>query len=648
MIDQKQLFLWIDQAEKHAANLPVPQRVDAIADEVRGEILREGSCEWISGEIASVVPFEIVAAYIDQSLDPQTTRSLSQQIARDRNLLVEVILTRRGVTSDHRKASSPEKTTLPSELTDRLLRLAAPSSTTAQASIPPPVHMPTRDEENQVPSRRPWWIAISAIAALLMLALALQWLREINPTPSDDPHQPSLVQDDVQPKQPIGAGPPDASPNETVVQSPPMPPTPPETPGPVDPISPPKTPPKMPQENLALEPPSEPTVQPDDPTPPSAPDLLREKFPVKQPMHWIVKVDHVHGILLQQASHGAGRTANRSIGEKTTLRLGAVDSGTSTTMPYPTLRTLPLSRADGTIEGVGEYVLAADTRLHVTDGGGMDLVFGAMALREMAEGSELKIKQGNHPTTKLTVIEKTNFVMTRQNDGLKIEITRGEIRWREHRLTQGTHLVRSNEDSIQTVDTSLPKTPPWVRHSVDRISLPNSILAQIVSTDDFSGSVRNQLKQFSQRPVSRKNQTQRAILASWLVSASDSQLYRFLGVDDPMIRYAALDRMASIVPQDPRHRLVWRAVRSGVKNKDVYQQVYNLFLLLGRGQRPSPDQQQALLRMLQTPGVQSKVTADYLLRRFYGKGPNFNPGMNRQATSRVVTAWQKIIRQSSP
>ena len=83
------------------------------------------------------------------------------------------------------------------------------------------------------------------------------------------------------------------------------------------------------------------------------------------------------------------------------------------------LRTLPLSRAKAELDSGGGIVIASDTGLQMTRGGTdtsveLDLMYGSIAMIDLAEGTTIELRRGTRPVAILRWQGKASVVVQRK------------------------------------------------------------------------------------------------------------------------------------------------------------------------------------------------------------------------------------------
>ena len=135
------------------------------------------------------------------------------------------------------------------------------------------------------------------------------------------------------------------------------------------------------------------------------------------------------------------------------------------------------------------------------------------------------------------------------------------------------------------------------------------------------------------------------LLRQWLVASRRDQLMRLISSDDALIRETALMYLRETRPTDPRHTELWRSVRTNAQNVRYPNLIRSLLTDYWNGQRPTGNRRDALVMMLAANDAGVRVTGDFLLRSFYGKGPPFIMNANARTQQRIIGNWRVVINR---
>lgn len=376
---------------------------------------------------------------------------------------------------------------------------------------------------------------------------------------------------------------------------------------------------------------------------------------------WAVRWQRVHGILLRRSIDDGSSTippafavqadsvtrAVTEVSDGASSEISEMDSGPPVGGPADvrfSLQTLPFCRAMGIAQDDAAVVIAGDSRLDIASDHSIDLIHGSIAWSGAQSDHVWWLARKDRGPIALQRVESAQLVVTGLRDHYEVSVFEGSIRLGSETLDPGVYRVSRQGNDWQTVQADEPNPPAWVRRPVDRIELPRTVLAQLGSTSDVSGTLRRQIAAMSVGTVA--DQRDRMMLCAWLAASNESRLYALVGSADAMVREAAMNRILQSPPTDPRHRVIWQGIAASQVRARVQQQVMSMFRLYWNRRRPEPAQSAQILRMLQMQDTQSRAIADYLLRAFYGDGPAFDPAMDNRTLARVVNAWDQIIRRS--
>ncbi|MEO1616304.1 MAG: hypothetical protein AAFV88_10675 [Planctomycetota bacterium] len=605
-------------------------------------------------ESTKPVPLVDVAAYVEGTLkDADEITRITSNALRDPGLLMEIVsavLSQQTTPSVNTTKPSEASGPLPAELRARLLAIRPqphpPSDETEAEPAKQPVEIRIAEAE---PAERKkgkfhFWMGLAATAAAILIAagwwaqstnrddgragvdVAQNGDRETNRT-SDKRGRvnESFVRDDSS----ASSNQDEASKSDTINQTPFAQPDPLR-----DMIV------ESPRENgIGEEKNNDRAIAMED----SASDPMANKPDGDEPLgeglvaDWSVEWKQVDGLLLRGTSSGLANVSRSSGGILT-----SVAEGTQTTfgasMPDASLRlrTLPLCRAAATLDGRAGLVLAADSVVDLTRDGTLDLLYGSIALMDLADGQAIRVGRNRRESFVIQSVGAGSIRLEREGDGMQLDLHGSATVNGEGYENQRLVIDRPSERP-QVKGDAPDKLPRWTRSTVDRIEVGRSILAQLSNGDDFNGSITRVLASGEVRGSAA------VTLQKWLVAVNRSNLLRLIASPSAMVREAALNELNQVRPPDPRHGLLWRGLQAGSNNGRSFASLRLVFQDLWSGRRPNTARKEQLVRLLLSNDPATRASADYLLRSFYGSGPRFILNSSAAIRTRSASAWRSKI-----
>jgi hypothetical protein len=310
------------------------------------------------------------------------------------------------------------------------------------------------------------------------------------------------------------------------------------------------------------------------------------------------------------------------------------------------LRTLPFSRAEGTSRENSRVVLATDTQLNVESGGrpespidALDLLHGGVAMLGWPKGSEVQLRQADRLVT-LAWHETADVVLEHSPDGLRLDVSGGTIHV-DGEEVRNEGLLFSVQPTFRRVARA-KKHPNWVREVGSRSRLPKDVLEELGRADNIVRTLTQRFNTLASDPdLSAKQQRTLEELAQWRAALAGKNLHRMASSRNAALRIAALQRLVEMPKWDPRYADAWHGIDRVMDDQQGHTRIRRWCELAQRGGQPTPAQVEQLLSGLQANQVFTRAMSDYLLRRFVGGGPPFDPNWTGQTRNRAVNVWRK-------
>lgn len=600
------------------------------------------------------VPLHEVAAYVDGTLDDvEKQNAITVAALTDPGLMMEIVS---AVRARAETSSTPK---LSSDLRNRLIGLQTasiitpppiespvepPPAPSVQQSIHPAVSLRTVPSETSGNARFNF-AAIAAFTAAATLLLAIGWwvrtgtAPEINPIVENPSGQQS--RDRVEPS-PTST--PQSEPSEDSNASPmlverPKPKTIPLTdsidinpgvPLPDEPM--PGARDFAPPKNIAQ-------VDPDqgiEPVQPRSPQQSPQRS-----QRLVAQWTQIDGLLLRSLSSTTPQESRSSGSIPASVSTGnSFELASESVGEKLRLQTLPFCRATAQLDGGGELVLAADTQVELTQGGVIDLQFGSFAILGLSKKRVLHLGRNSANSVSLRSDLGGSIVVRKTVSGMQIDVSGKPVQVDGKTYVDSRLNVQGRKLSASRVDDAPDRLPRWTRERVDRIEVGRNVLGQLSTSTNVVATLLQTLRSGNLRAA------ETATIRGWLIASSGDNLFRLLGSKDALIREAVLLHLRAVNPTDPRHRSLWRQLQTRGNNPRAFLSIRSYFVELWAGRRPNVTRRDHLLQMLQSPDPGIRVTANYLLRSFYGAGPRFELNSNAATRTRTVTGWQAVIKRT--
>jgi hypothetical protein len=307
------------------------------------------------------------------------------------------------------------------------------------------------------------------------------------------------------------------------------------------------------------------------------------------------------------------------------------------------LLTLPLSRAEADVASGGRIVLAADTRLTFAQGvqtcsATIGLSHGLIAFVDMPQNSVIEFTGNDLPLATVKWTAKATVLVTITDVGLQAQVTGGAV----------TINQQSVQNSVVSIDSKLvkelkdrnPRLPVWVSRPVETIPLPKTVLGQLALSSNIAETLDRLLEASA---AAGEADNGRLMLSSWRASLSDSDLVRIAESRSPLVRIQALQRLMLLPEWDVRYKHSWAKFSTTINNEAELVFLRQTFELTRRGGKLNAAQVSQLVNSLESPQFAVRSLSDFVLRKNFGGGPQFDPNPNPQANARGVGLWRRYI-----
>ena len=607
---------------------PLGELIPQIAAELRAGID-------ISGVQVSVTAVPLVAAFIDGVVSPQEEFAVCQAILVDNSVVAELVA---GVLA--LEEVQPHADPLPglsNDLATRLLEITSQAFSTsaieladAEEHVVAPEHS-KEQVSTLIPARKPVstrskskWLqpALAAFAVAACLLLIVWWtlsqagLRngrdEVVRVPSQpevrDPFEssqdelPQPVRQSASREDGLAVQTPNGNPTLT-----------PQSPIELSPLETP--PPEMPQ--VAAVPPAPSLTKPDE----------FIATPIKS-LQW----KKISGLLAQ-------RTLNPDYSEEFGWK-GVTTGGDDELKAADATQwlTLPMSRAEADIASGGSLVLAADTRLSLTQGGQstsakVSLAHGLIAFVDMPRNTSIEFTDNDQA---IAVIKwgatKSTLIMTVTDAGLQAQVTGGEVSINQQSVRN--RVVSIDSQSVNELKDRNTRLPAWVSRPVENIPVSKAILGQLAGADNLSEMLDRHLE-------AGTSAGEADMLTIWRASLSDSNLLRTAESRSPLVRIQALQRLVALPEWDVRYKQSWQRFATTINNEAELMLLRHSFDSVRQGGKLNVAQIAQLVKLLESPQFAVRSLSDFILRNNFGGGPQFDP--NPQSNTRGIGLWKRYI-----
>ncbi len=618
---------------------PLGELVPRIASELRSAV--------DSSEIqSSITPIPLVAAFIDGLVSPEEEIAVCQAILVDNSVLAELVAGVLALDEVHPKNAN-DLPPLSSELTARLFELtshkfpnanngviavkgaeqfdAPERSSFAQPVLPAPIR---RSITAGTRAQAAGWrqaLAILAVAASLWL-IAWWTVRQsslwqkpeqvVQVPPKDTESIKPTVPDDANhlspPEDGLAVQAPEEIPQMPLEQSP-LP-----------------TPPDRPQDR----PLDKPQVVVTPSIPPARPSEEFTATPMKN-IQW----SKIAGLL-------ARRDLNRDYEDEAGWHgvIPGDDGGAAQAADARQLLTFPLSRAEANVGSGGRIVLAADTRLTFAQGlprlsAKVGLSHGLIAFVDMPQNTVIEFTGNELP---LAIVKWTttqaSLLVTITDAGLQAQVTGGEVTINQQNFRNS--VVSIDSQSVNELRDRNTRLPAWVTRPVETIPLPKSVLGQLAGSDNIAETLDRLLEASATAGDADKG---RLMLSNWRASLSDSNLIRSAESRSPLVRLQAFGRLMLLPEWDERYKHSWARFSSAINNEAEFVFLRQAFELTRRGGKLNAVQVMQLGNLLESPQFAVRSLSDFILRKNFGGGPQFDPNLNPLANIRGIGLWKRYI-----
>ncbi len=620
---------------------PLGEIVGSVGEEIRSA--RNGQAA------PSVIPIESVAAFVDGNLSNEESEAICQAVMVDNSVLAELVAAVRAMGQP-----AAELEPLPEVLRNQLIAMQASlpvETATAEvleelpiAQEAPPPTIRTEPVVRRSSARKPGRFYKSALAILSLAAALAAIIFVATRNDKQAAEQAEIVQNEPRRPEPVAPLVPDAvnDSGDRLVDSADPPGTSPEPVMPsIQPVPGPDPSPAVVQQvpPVKNDPPS---IRPQIPEPRQIADSTSNATPLSG-LRWT----KVTGILTQR--NDVATSSDTRVAMWQSVGSGASPPTASIGQPV-VLRTLPLSRAEATLQSGGRIVLAADSGIEVSKGdttasADVGLQYGDAALIDLPKGTVIRLIKAGHALATLRWQSKASAVLQHSAGGLDVHVNKGTIDINDQ-PQQDSSVTIARDLSIQSIPAP-KRLPVWVDRPVETINVKQTFLAQIGESRNVMGTLNQQIRTLAQNPRASDGDLHTlATLATWQAALAGDHVFRMVGSPLPVVRMAAMNRVVMIPRWDPRHRRLWTAIENAVRNKQRATRFRRLIFLAQQNGTPSQAQINTMLEDLTAPDVASRAMSDYLLRRFHAKAkqlPNYDPTATGQAQLQAANLWRRYL-----
>ncbi|MEZ6137793.1 MAG: hypothetical protein R3C53_23140 [Pirellulaceae bacterium] len=634
-MDRQQLLQLIRQ--KLAQDLPVQQGLSYAASIRDLQRVLAGLKSTTPPPSDPLPSAECVAAFVDGELSAAEERQVVAACIHDVGILLQVVSTAAA-------ESTAEVASVESQLLSRLNqlrqlhptsiplpvsnRVSVQASAAVEKQIAPQVLMPVQlaAEANTLPRDGARSNTLNGYGWLMVVAagivLALGWLALQPEARDNEPQQAAVESGDNRDR---------FSPPPQLVERKPAPSIA-ETPGTATDNKNAQESEHTPPEQLVGQPSVAPSAQERPQTKPPMPlstDTPSVKLASRVNVEWI----EITGVLAEQTEVGYDRW--RVVQTQSTM--GPADSGKH-------WLTLPSCFAKGSLSSGGQLILGEQTSLRtlVDDHGtALDLQFGAIAIRGAPAELELRIVSDSESSPQTLSVEATaSFEMRRAPQGLELIMESGALQLAGTRLRAGQSYRLANT-TVEILETR--QLSPWYERLPKTTNLSSELLAALVRSEDLAQSLDQEITKLSQtinfnnpRSVSRFVE-----LCRWRASVGVESVGDVLQHPLWPVRMAAFDELISTTSRLPslaaRRELLSRLPRAERDRIRLW------FLMASGKQRPTRQDAASWLGLLTQDDLQVSAFGDYLLRKCFAGGPNFDPAASARLRDTARKAWAKAV-----
>jgi hypothetical protein len=646
----------LDSIQRHLCDLRSESEsvrsLSEIVSLVAQELRRESKSDVLE---PPVIPVGIVAAFVDGVVTDEESHAVLEAARADNSVIAELVaavLAKKQSIEDRSDENVPPIShSLALRLTEMGLRSLMPSS-----ELAPPVdesiqvQISTYGNEPSSPPRTTfrmlsyWGLGIAMTTAAGWL-VAVYWL----PKKTTAPFQNEVVIaplsdiDDV-PSQEVAPRSQNTTLPDTrsieIVESPSVPPTEPTRPDAVEPATMPdmKTNDRVAMENVAVTPKS------------------NALTPKEEPVAMIGELvwTRLTGLVASERAQ-----PDLTDYEPTELWSAITDSsrsfGDASERKALRLVTLPLSRAEASIQQGGRLVLAPDSMIQIRDDADvandkakasctLDIEHGFVSLDEVSRGTVVDLTSRSIPIARIRWDSEATVVVGHTPQGLTLQVHSGTVSVDDESYQDST-LVLAPNTKPQPVG-SAKRVPTWVDRPVDTLPISKVILAQLAESPDLLADIAQRTKTLAATPSKNQSEVRTlATLAMWQAALSGSNIARLLNVNEPEIRNAALKRLIETPNWEPRYDTMWAGTERIFLAPLATLQGQQICDQLRRGVGLEPGQTELLLLGLASRTVGQRAFCDYLLRTSLGGGPPFDPTWTGTTQLRAIAQWRRVANR---
>lgn len=581
-----------------------------------------------------VVPFNVVAAFVDGQATPEEEMAVCAAIQIDNSVLAELIA---AVRAEMRSTDEPE---LSMALTDRLLALKP--SLIAPSIKPTPSPINSNDEKvispqrlgvnNQATVSKPGrWSTLLALAASIVLLIVAWgiWSRsrpkgndtevvqqspQLSPQfPDDSSVMPKIVPDE----------------NREIVQVP--------VPESIKHIEEPRELPRVANDGSSKG--SVPQVVAPLPDLPLAPDKGNQyaaQDATSVQTDWTnVKWSRVQGLLARQE---AMSTKPDSESPRYGKWMGAVED-TALAPPRARMRwrTFPGSHAQASLASGGRLVLQADTEIELQEStqhpSSFALQHGAFAFVDLPKGTDVQIHYAGHPV-RVQWKSKATMVFLGSSQGLQAQVSGGQITIDGKSYRNVTVIVQP--DAVSEINAPR-QLPAWINRPPES-TLSRSVLQKLSRSQDIEATLGELVATGRGLDEPARSQFQ-----LWLSTLNQDVLYNVLFSGGAPVRSVAFRRALTMPMWSDTWQEFWRKLESTLQDAEKLRVLKASVLLAQNGVRPNLDQASRLVACLDSPDRAARSLSDLLLRQLVGSGPVFDPDSQGAANTRQIGLWRRYI-----
>lgn len=625
---------------------PLVEIVTSVASEIR-EDANPNVAE------VKVIPIETVAAFVDGEISEQDERSVCDAVLVDNSVLAELIAAVR-TTMMAPEVLPPLSSSLQARLQAMAPKQAEPPMQSTPPQPTPPIIVPadepiielsssTDARSSAVPLK---WIAL-AVAASIVAAIFL-WNRESEEPKQGDPQiaehedvppaDPMVVPDEL----PDSSTPPVQNPEAIVVDDAPMPDN---SLSPIGPVVPEIEPEAVVQDEKMT---PQQTPEPEETSEPEDPIIEIDESTKLADVTW----KEIIGLLAIRSASDPSSVSSTSRSNPTwrPMEEGAnFQSSSNNNRPNNSrviLRTLPFSRAEGEFVSGGRVVVASDSGLTIDrntkDAAAIiDLNYGSMAMIDFKEDQEVRLQTAGKILATMRWLGNATAVVHRQTTGLSIQVDRGRIEINDQIVRQKA--VQIGDDKVVETIRAPRRLPRWLTNPESPTDQTKSILAQVATTNDLASALNQRVTAMAAAMTDRDDPTTLMQLAHMQVSMHGANLYRLAGSRVPVVRFAALQRLAQLPDNDPRTQRAWDSMERALNNPQRYRQVRTWFNFVRNGNRPGSDQFEQMLSGLTARDYAGRAVCDFILRQYVAQPPPFDPSWTGQTLLRVVNVYRSKL-----